>query len=177
MKSSFRFSILIVLAAAALAVCACDFKTPVATTFTGGAGGLIPDGSFTTPVQTDFPLTVTTVGTAWGLSSVTIKGLTHTSASDLTISIVDPKGGVYALEAKRGSGNNYNGDYIFSDSGAAAYSYSSGTVVPDTYAADTKMSEMAYDVTLNGTWNLRITDSFSMDTGSITGWEMVVFAK
>jgi len=143
-------------------------------TFTTTTGGTIYDSSSGVHTYNDFPLTVSRAGTAYGIVSVTIKGLNHTYAQDLTFSILDPAGEAYALMDQKGSNNDFSGDYTFSDSGSASLLISGGVITPGAYAATTPMDEMAYGSSLNGIWKLRITDNTSSDTGSLTGWEMVL---
>lgn len=151
----------------------CNWGT-VPVTFTSANGGTIYDSVSGGRTYNDFPLTVSQSGSAYGIVSVTVKGLTHTYAGDLTFSIVDPAGEAYALMNQKGGSADFDGDYIFSDSGNASLLISGGTVTPGNYLAATAMSDMANGVGLNGAWKLRITDNTASDTGSITGWSMVL---
>jgi subtilisin-like proprotein convertase family protein len=162
-------------AVAILGACS-PFQPSVEKSFSGGAGGTIYDSSGDRTYN-DYNLSVTHSGTVYGIKSVTLKGLRHPYASDLTISIVDPSGDPYALIDRKGSSNDYSGDYVFADGGNAGLLVSDGLIVPGAYAADTSMAQMAYDVSLKGDWKLRITDSTASDSGSLTGWEMVLWVS
>jgi hypothetical protein len=150
------------------------FMPPVELRATGGAGGAIVD-STGYPSYNDFDLYVGTSGTAMGLKSVTVYGLNHARADDLTISIVDPWGEPYALINRQGGGNRYAGTYTFTGSGSPSLVASGGAILAGSYAADSPMSAMAYLAGLKGTWKLRITDGSAGNSGSITGWEMTLW--
>jgi subtilisin family serine protease len=91
------------------------------------------------------PLAITgCTGTASNASTVTV-GIVHTYIQDLVVSLVAPDGSVYTLHNKAGgSADNINATYTLN-------------LTSETAA---------------GTWNLRVQDTASIDTGYIDTWTL-----
>jgi subtilisin-like proprotein convertase family protein len=134
--------------------------------------------------STDVPKAILDYATATSLVSVsgattTITkvivrlSLTHTYDGDLTLSVVSPGGTEVVLAARRGgSGDNYT-NTVFDD--AAAVSIASGTApFTGTFRPDGLLSSLNGQ-NANGTWTLKVQDSASPDTGSLTSWSVEVY--
>ncbi len=70
--------------------------------------------------------------------------IVHTYIGDLTVSLVAPDGSVYTLKSSGTGGSTDN--------------------INTTYTVN------ASSETANGTWKLRVTDSYGGDTGYISSW-------
>ncbi len=96
--------------------------------------------------------------------------ITHTWDNDLSIFLIGPNGTSVTLSARHGSsGDNYTST-VFDD--AATTPIASGTPpYTGTYKPDTPLSALN-GIAANGAWTLKVTDSASSDTGTLTGWTL-----
>lgn len=146
------------------------FSTLYAQTFTGGSGQILD-------LQTiDVPLPVTgltpnildTVN--FGLESVCLD-ITHTYDSDLTVSLVAPDGTTVQLFSSIGGGDdNMQGTCLQED--AATPIVSGSAPFAGTYAPMGQMGLVNNGQNPNGTWYLRITDSYNADEGTLNTWSI-----
>ena len=96
--------------------------------------------------------------------------VTHTWDGDITLSLVAPTGTQVTLSAKHGSsGDNYTGT-LFDDAAATAIA-SGSPPYTGTFRPDSPLSVLN-GIAANGTWGLKVVDSSSSDTGTITGWTL-----
>ena len=119
---------------------------------------------------------------------VTLTGLTHTWAGDLTATLAAPDGTSIPLFARisattaapNGEDSDFGGTYVFDDAFTtslwtaaggvgAAVSIPAGDYFPSaaTNGARVALSEGLKGHGMTGTWTLRITDTVSQDTGSL----------
>src|SRR5262245_16247121 len=137
---------------------------------TGNIAVPIPDVS-----SVDIPIVVSAGG---AVSDVNVKvRINHTFDEDLVIQLVAPDNTIVTLAANRdtalGGGDNYGTGAndcsgtptIFDDAAATPIS---GGVPPfaGTFRPETPLSAMNGE-SLNGTWKLRVTDTATLDTGTI----------
>lgn len=148
----------------------CEFlilPTTSTKTYTNDTGGDITDGN------NDFEISVSDTGQVVTVESVSLDDLIYETASHLTISLISPGGRSRALVTQKGSTSNYTGDYTFVDdddsSGLPRIIEYSGDVVPETYQAESDFDDFS-EVSVNGTWTLRINDSESGTDGTLAGW-------
>ncbi|MBL9148310.1 MAG: proprotein convertase P-domain-containing protein [Phycisphaerae bacterium] len=159
-----------------------------------GFGGAIPDSNSGNPGVVSYSITIEDNLTITGVNAITLKGLSHTWAGDLAITLTGPDATSVSLvnrvgvpNTPSGDSSNYNGDYAFADSG---FSYGDGnlwteaslgdtsyTIRSGTYAASGAGSGAAINLnalfagkSLAGTWTLTISDNASFDTGSLGEW-------
>src|SRR5262249_39785702 len=102
--------------------------------------------------------------------NVTISNLTHTYDSDMIISLIPPVGPAIILSNHRGgSGDNFT-NTVFDDSAAtpisAGASPFTGSFRPDSPLAAVNGTNAM------GTWTLRVQDTPSLDTGTLTAWSL-----
>ncbi|GAB3446651.1 S8 family peptidase [Actinophytocola sediminis] len=125
-----------------------------------GAGGTDPDpdpptGCTAASNGTDYPIsdnstvsspiTISGCDSNGGTSATVAVGIVHTYIGDLVVDLVAPDGSVYNLHNRSGgSANNINQTYTVNLASEAA----------------------------NGTWNLRVRDAASQDTGNIDTWTL-----
>ena len=140
-------------------------------TFTG-TGGPIPDNG--TPAYFHLPVTGVTppaMDTVYGLESVEIN-IAHTWDEDLLVELISPNGTVIILtDGIGGSLNNYT-QTVFTDD--ANLSIFAGT--PPYTGNFRPMENIGYQNTgqpANGTWDLRITDKFTGDAGTLLNWTII----
>ncbi len=125
---------------------------------------------------------------------VTVEGLSHTWAGDLTITLTSSAGTQITLVDRVGhttpsgfgDSSDYAGDYTFHDSGAdlwaaAAAAGPTDPIAPGEYSASgASGSPVSMQIALAGQntaglWTLTISDGFPQDAGSITGWTLSFF--
>lgn len=130
----------------------------------------IPDNS-TTGVTSN----VTVTGMSGAVTDVNVTvNVTHTWDGDITLTLVGPTGTQVTLSAKHGSsGDNYT-NTVFDDSATTAIA-SGSPPYTGTFKPDSPLSALN-GVTANGTWGLKVVDSASSDTGTITGWTLQLTA-
>ncbi|WP_308294763.1 M14 family zinc carboxypeptidase [Streptomyces sp. JJ66] len=93
------------------------------------------------------PATVSGCGREASTTSTVKVQIQHTYIGDLTVQLIAPDGSAYTLHNRSGgSTDNINQTYTVNLSSEAA----------------------------DGTWNLRVTDSATWDTGTLTGWELTL---
>jgi subtilisin-like proprotein convertase family protein len=96
--------------------------------------------------------------------------ITHTFDGDLTLHLVGPDGTDVVLSNRRGSSGDNFVDTVFDDD--ATTPIASGTApFTGSFKPDTALSAFIGKNAL-GAWKLKVVDSASVDTGSITGWEL-----
>lgn len=142
----------------------------ISQTYTGGGGQILD-------LQTiDFPLTVSGLTPAnidsinFGLETVCIN-LTHTWDADLDIEIIAPDG----TSALLTSGNGGSGD----DYTNTCFNYYATTPISmgnppftGTWKPDGPIGLLNNGQVGNGTWKLRITDTYSGDEGTLLSWSV-----
>lgn len=142
----------------------------MAQTFTGGSGNILD-------LQTiDIPLTVSgltpnTIDTTnFGLESVCFD-ITHTYISDLTVSLIAPDGTTIQLfSSVGGGGDNMTGTCLNDD---APQSLGSGSApFAGIYQPMGQMGMVNNGQNPNGTWYLRILDSYNADEGTLNTWSI-----
>jgi subtilisin-like proprotein convertase family protein len=139
-----------------------------AQTFTGGSG---PIHDLTT---IDIPLTVIglipanidTIG--FGLESVCID-LTHTWDGDLEISLVSPDGTTTLLVAGQGGGGHNFTNTCFTDTAAMGI-WQGSAPFTGPFRPQSQMGVVNNQQNANGTWFLRVTDTYGADTGFVNSW-------
>ncbi|MCA9284616.1 MAG: proprotein convertase P-domain-containing protein [Phycisphaerales bacterium] len=157
-----------------------------------GAGGDIPDGGDTPGVfAAEFEVPDDDIISTL---SISIEGLTHTWAGDLTVRLThidsDRTGTAFARIGSVGGGfgdsSNFGGDYNFGDAftgdlWVVAASGDTNFVIPggDYFPTELDSGLIApFSISFGGesmpgTWRIEITDSAAQDTGSFTGWTVV----
>ena len=141
-------------------------------TFTG-TGGLIPDNE----QQIEFPVTVsglsaTTLNSTFGLKQVCLN-ITHSYDSDLNVSLVSPSGVVINLfSGVGGSGDNFTNTCL---SQTATASIVSGTPpFSGTFKPQETLGNMNNGIqNPNGTWKLRILDTYPADQGTLLNFSII----
>lgn len=141
-----------------------------------GAGGSIPDNN-----TTGFSSTIV-IPDGGTLNAVVFEGLTHTWAGDVTITVsgigdIVKRIGVAGSDTV-GDSSNYGGNYRFTNSttgniwteatlGASTYVLRSG----DYRASTSGGTFVTLPATIGaGSYTMTITDSASLDTGTLTRW-------
>ena len=157
-----------------------------------GQGAFSSVSSFTTAniickdfVATDIPKTILATGPNTVISTMFVNELmdladvkvllniSHTWASDLTISLISPKGTIIILSRENGEdhGQNYT-NTIFDDfaptSIATATTPFTGSFKPNE-ALNTLVNESAY-----GNWQLKVLDGWNEDGGSLLNWSLTL---
>ena len=129
----------------------------------------IPDNN-TTGVTSVVPVTAT--GTVQKIR-VTVN-ITHTWDGDITLYLIGPNGTSVTLSNRHGSsGDNYT-NTVFDD--AATTPIASGNPpYTGSFKPDSPLSALN-GIPSNGNWTLKVTDSASSDTGTITGWTLELTA-
>jgi subtilisin-like proprotein convertase family protein len=137
----------------------------------------------TGPISVPVPdLTVTTVplvvsGGSTSLARVQVYvEIMHTYNADLLIQVQSPAGTIEDLSNHRGGPNDdvFNGTLFDMDSlnPIASYVFTNGVAAPD-LEPDGDLDGFAGEDS-NGTWNLIISDTVGIDSGSMTGWDLNV---
>nr|WP_231954744.1 S8 family serine peptidase [Actinoplanes derwentensis] len=121
-----------------------ETPTPTGCTGTNGTAVSIPDAGSAVTSS----ITVSGCGRSASSASSIAVDITHTYRGDLTIALVAPDGTSYALKASSSSDSTDN--------------------VNTTYTAN--LSSEAAD----GTWQLKVQDVYSSDTGTINSWTLTV---
>lgn len=152
-----------------------------------GSGLTIPDnqpgGATTSIVVDEAPVLIDRM---W----ITVEGLNHTWAGDVTLTLEHELGGSLRLVERVGrstgtgfgDSSDYARTYIFRDGGADLWSFaagvgSDGAIPPGTYSASDEVGGMhsfgdgGFGLT-RGLWTLRASDSAAQDTGSLSGWSI-----
>lgn len=155
-----------------------------------GGGGAIPDGNDGTSTPGLFTSTIAGVPALTSLSSITLVGLTHTFAGDVSATVVGP-GGTFDLVFRvgraaapgyggpGGSGNDYGGTYVFVNSGggnlwtaAATNPIPGGTYDASTANGGGAASGLFPGAQPAGNYTLELRDWWGLDTGSLGSWEI-----
>jgi serine protease len=97
--------------------------------------------------------------------------LTHTYDSDLTITLTSPTGTTITLFNRRGgSGNNLNNTLFDDEAGTAI----ANGAAPFSGSFRPEVALTAFDgQSTVGTWTLRVTDGFRLDTGTLWNWSLI----
>ena len=162
-----------------------SFSNSSAITISTDCCAPTPAGTY--PVQVDGSALTGTVTNV----TATIKGLTHTAASDLDILLAAPGGQAVLLMSD--SGVSVSGDITFSDAGATmptAAPVGTGTYKPSNGAEDCTGAGDAFPspapgsfgttmaslngVPASGTWSLYVVDDCEVDSGSLTGVDLTI---
>jgi subtilisin-like proprotein convertase family protein len=148
----------------------CDGATGPATypvtSYTNSINYYIPDNNSAGATS---PINV--AGGPSSIYKVTVKvNITHTYTGDITLSLKSPAGTWVTLSNKRGgSGDNYYSTVFDSN---AVISISSGSApFTGTYRPESLLTAFNGQNS-NGTWELKVVDSASSDTGSINNWTL-----
>lgn len=136
-------------------------------------------------VATDVPKTILSTGPntvfstlyvdeLMDLSYVKVKiNITHTWASDLTISLISPKGTIIVLSRENGedNGQNYT-NTVFDD--YAIVPISNGTTpFTGNFKPDEALSALSSQSAF-GNWQLKVSDGWNEDGGSLLNWTLTV---
>jgi subtilisin-like proprotein convertase family protein len=138
---------------------------PAGATVYAGSGFTI--GDLTTHSST---ITVADTGTVSNVN-FTLNGLSHTFIHDLVATL--EHGGVTVdwLNFSDG-GDDLNGDYTISDSGATTIGNGTGSPRPSgTYAALSSLSAFN-GLSVTGDWTLTISDQVGFDSGNLNSWDL-----
>lgn len=165
---------------------------PVTFSYAGGAVP-IPDGgdlSGSSPgAIVSVPLAVSGLGggvydvdlridgaTCSNAAGSTTVGIDHSFVNDLEVSLQAPDGTtVKVIDNTDGSGNNFCQTYLDDESAGASIQSVVSTNAPFTGSFTPAADLSALDgLAANGTWNLRAQDFFSLDTGSVRAFSLVV---
>lgn len=121
---------------------------------------------------------------------VTIEGLTHTWAGDVTLTLEHELGGSLRLVERVGrstgtgfgDSSDFAGTYTFRDGGADLWAAAGGigpddAIAPGTYSASNQIGGLLSFgdggfVQTGGLWTLRASDSAAQDIGSFSGWSI-----
>jgi len=129
----------------------------------------IPDA---TPAGVDSVLLVS--GAPATIAKVTVLlNVTHTYDGDLTVTLISPSGTPVELTSGNGgSADNYTST-LFDDDAATSITAGSAPFT-GSYRPEQALSTLAGQDP-NGTWHLRAVDSYSGDTGTLTGWTLRIW--
>lgn len=145
------------------------FSVIYSQTFTGGSGPILDLQTIEVPAIVN--LTQTSIDTVnFGLETVCID-LTHTWLADLTIELVAPDGSSRMLAAGVGGGDDNMTNTCFNnDSGSPIQN----GVAPftGTFKPMGQMGAVNNGQNPNGTWYLRISDSYGQDEGQLLSWSL-----
>ncbi|MCX6295966.1 MAG: CotH kinase family protein [Bacteroidetes bacterium] len=139
-------------------------------TFTGGSGPISDDG-----LINDFPIIVSgltpiTLNATHGLVSVCID-ITHTYDSDLNIDLIAPDGTDILLLSYVGGGDDNFTNTCFSQ--GASTSIVSGTApFTGSFRPMNTLGNANNGQNGNGTWKLRIVDTYAADAGNVISWNI-----
>jgi subtilisin-like proprotein convertase family protein len=141
-----------------------------AQTFTGGSGPIHDLATIDIPLTVSglTPANIDTTG--FGFESVCID-LVHTWDADLTISLVSPDGTTALLVSGQGGGDDNFTNTCFSDTAAL---WIGQGLAPFTgyFRPQSQMGIVNNLQNGNGTWYLRISDSYGADTGFVFSWSI-----
>jgi len=156
----------------------------VSTSAAGGAGFTITDAPpKTTWTSTDVPKSIPSTGTIYSnlavsggpasLSKVTVKlSLTHTFDADLSIYLIAPDATQIALSTNNGGSYDNYTNTVFDDAAATSITAASAPFT-GTFRPEGLLSALN-GRNANGTWQLRVTDGASLDSGSLTSWSITI---
>lgn len=133
-------------------------------TFTGGGGPIIDYQTTTIPiVVSGLPTTIDT--TNFGLETVCFT-INHTYDGDLTLTLVSPNGTVAQLfSGIGGGGQNFTATCL--NTNAATSIASNSAPFTGTFQPVGQMGLVNNGANPNGTWELRVTDSYGADQGNV----------
>ncbi|HWS35102.1 MAG TPA: proprotein convertase P-domain-containing protein, partial [Actinoplanes sp.] len=128
-------------------------KTATFSLTVNGAGGSCSgtnasDVTISDNATVNSPITISGCSRAASASSTVEIHIVHTYIGDLVVSLVAPDGSVYALRSRTG-GSTDN--------------------IDTTYTVN-----LSSETAPNGTWNLRVQDAASADTGYINSWTLTI---
>lgn len=138
-------------------------------TFNGGTGPILDLQTIDIPISvTGLPTLINT--TSFGLEQICID-LNHTYVSDLTVSLIAPDATIIELfSSVGGGGDDMQVTCLRAD---VANSISSGSVpFNGTYKPMGQMGLVNNGQSPNGTWYLRIYDSYGADEGVLNTWSL-----
>jgi subtilisin-like proprotein convertase family protein len=156
----------------------------VATVFQAGTGATTFNSVGTTniPDNTTVESSITISGLTQPIVNVSASFyLTHTFDADLTISLIGPDGTIIPLSIENGGSANDYGTACSPatsrttfDDGAANYITHGSAPFVGTFRPEKPLSLFngKSGAAANGTWKLRITDSFTGDTGILQCWSL-----
>jgi extracellular elastinolytic metalloproteinase len=158
--------------------------------FTNAAGISIPSSGTATPYPS--PILVSGMSGSIAALRVQIAGLSHTYPDDLDIFLVSPSGQVCALFSDAGGGTAATNLNLLFDDGAADplpddAPLSSGTFRPSNHTVGgteslppggtgtigTSLAALVASGSVNGSWNLFVTDDAGGDSGMIDSWSLL----
>ncbi|TND08571.1 MAG: Spore coat protein CotH [Bacteroidetes bacterium] len=137
-----------------------------------GSGGLVPDdgsvNDYPATVSGLSPATIDTVN--FGLETVCVN-ITHTWNSDLDVRLVAPDGTeIILFSGVGGSDDDFTNTCLNSN---ASTSILSGTApFTGTFKPQGQMGYVNNGQNGNGTWKLRITDTYPADQGNLLSWSI-----
>jgi subtilisin-like proprotein convertase family protein len=146
-----------------------------AQTFSGTGGGISDDGQ-----NNDFNINVAglappALNNSHGLVSVCFN-ITHTYDSDLNINLIAPDGtNVMLVSGAGGSGNNFTNTCFNQTVTNSIFSGSppfTGTFRPMNTLGNANNNQNG-----NGTWKLRIVDTYAQDVGNLLNWSITFGAN
>lgn len=165
-----------------------NFTAVAGQTFSTIVPAIIPDNSCTGAIS---PITVSGYTTSVPSSSIYIQlNLTHTYLGDLDLFLESPTGERLGLSDQTGNASNGGDNFtntVFADSGSTILPTTgapySGLYKPwnalftvNTCALTTTLTSFASlgggMVNPNGTWNLKVYDRASIDTGRVVSWSI-----
>lgn len=149
-----------------------------------GYGGAIPDNDaigFLSPVVVPDSFPIETI-------EIRLIGLQHNYCADLTIELRHAgvsAPAVLCTNIRFGNSADFNGDYVFSDSGADLWATANGLSGPDDLPPGPYMASAVGGATYSlnarflgedarGPWTLRIADTSFLVSGAIEGWELIL---
>lgn len=121
-------------------------------------------------------------GIVYSMDSVTVNGLVHSWAADLTITLTTPDGTSCILVDGDGEDNDYNGNYTFVSSDNSDFPslydysgevYAAGEIIPQTLRAKGELQNLTPD-DMAGDWTLTISDSRTDDTGTCDSFSVTL---
>ena len=133
-------------------------------TFTGGGGAINDYQTTTIPiVVSGLPTTIDT--TSFGLETVCFT-INHTYDADLTLALVSPNGTVAQLfSGIGGGGQNFTATCL--NTNATSSISSNAAPFTGTFRPIGQMGLVNNGANPNGTWELRVTDSYGADQGNV----------
>jgi subtilisin-like proprotein convertase family protein len=145
-------------------------STLQAQTFTGTGGPITDDNvpnNFTKVVSGVVPAVM---DTNYGLVTVCIN-ITHTYDSDLRIQLKAPDGTLITLADGVGGGNDNFTNTCFNHTAATSITAGSAPFT-GTYQPQSRLGNVNNNQNPNGTWTLRITDTYAADVGNLMNWSL-----
>ena len=120
-------------------------------------------------VESPLTLGAGTMATILDLN-VRINDLSHTWVGDLSISLLDPSGGVVNLADHRGAGAHFT-NTVFDDEAGTAIADGSPPFT-GTFRSDSLRLYQRDGDDATGTWRLRVRDDVATDTGRLNSWSI-----